>query len=299
MIANRILSRVARHDGLNFLLTNRIPRRLVSRWVGWISRSENPLVRDLSLWVWRRFTALDLADAEHVRFRSVHDCFTRRLRPGARVADPDPDVMTSPCDGIVGALGTVACGRALQVKGMDYALADLLGDAGHAAVFEGGTFVTLRLTSAMYHRFHAPYPCRATRVTHIFGDRWNVNPPALRRVRHLFCRNERAVVQTVLPGGQPVTLVAVAAILVSGIRLGFLPPFAPDRTRPTRRHYACDAGFAKGEEMGWFEHGSTIVLLAPPGCRPVRSLQEGARIRMGEPLLHWPDAALGTGAAPA
>lgn len=284
-----LLSRLARHDGLNFLLTNRIPRRLASQWVGRISHSENRLIRGLSLWVWRRFTELDLSDAAETRFRSMHECFTRRLQPGARPVDPDPEVLTSPCDAIVGAFGTVTAGRAYQVKGMDYTLADLLGDEAQAALFEGGSFVTLRLTSAMYHRFHAPGACRVMGVSHIFGDRWNVNPPALRRVRRLFCRNERAAVRTVLePGGQSVTLVAVAAILVSGIRLGFLPPFATETKRPTRRSYPCDVQFAKGAEMGWFEHGSTIVVLAASGIRPNLALQEGAHIRMGDPLLRLP-----------
>ena len=283
------LSRLARHDGLNFLLTNRIPRRLASQWVGRISRSENKLICGLSLWVWRRFTELDLSDAADPQFRSMHDCFTRRLRPDARPVDLDPDVLTSPCDAIVGAFGTVAAGQALQVKGMAYALTELLGDAAEAGSFEGGSFVTLRLTAAMYHRFHAPGACVVGGVTHIFGDRWNVNPPALRRVRRLFCRNERVAVRTVLePGGQSVTLVAVAAILVSGIRLGFLPPLATDGGRPTLRRYACNSRFAKGAEMGWFEHGSTIVVLAPAGIRPVPALQEGALIRMGQPLLRLP-----------
>lgn len=283
------LSRLARHDGLNFLLTNRIPRRLASQWVGRISHSENRQIRSLSFWVWRRFTELDLSDAAETRFRSMHDCFTRRLRPGARSVDPDPGVLTSPCDAIVGAFGTVVAGQAFQVKGMDYALADLLGDTMEAGSFEGGSFVTLRLTSAMYHRFHAPGACMVEGVTHIFGDRWNVNPPALRRVRRLFCRNERVAVRTVLEtGGQSVTLVAVAAILVSGIRLGFMPPFATDARRPTLRRYACNARFAKGAEMGWFEHGSTIVVLAPAGIQPVPNLQEGAHIRMGQPLLRMP-----------
>ena len=283
------LSRLARHDGLNFLLTNRIPRRLASQWVGRISHSENKLICGLSLWVWRRFTELDLSDAADTQFRSMHDCFTRRLRPDARPVDLDPDVLTSPCDAIVGAFGMVAAGQALQVKGMAYALTDLLGDEAEAGSFEGGSFVTLRLTAAMYHRFHAPGACVVEGVTHIFGDRWNVNPPALRRVRRLFCRNERVAVRTLLePGGQSVTLVAVAAILVSGIRLGFLPPLATDGGRPTLRRYACNSRFAKGAEMGWFEHGSTIVVLAPAGIRPVPTLQEGALIRMGQPLLRLP-----------
>ena len=283
------MSKLARNDRLNFVLTNRIPRRLASQWVGRISRSENRLVRAVSLWAWRRFTDFDLADAERTQFRSMHDCFTRRLKPGARPIDSDPAVLTSPCDAIVGAFGMVADGQALQVKGMDYALADLLDDADHAATLEGGSFVTLRLTSAMYHRFHAPHDCRVQQVRHVFGDRWNVNPPTLRRVTRLFCRNERVVIRAVLSAsGQPLTLVAVAAILVSGIRLTFLP-LGTDGRPSTRRSYGCDAALAKGAEMGWFEHGSTIIVLAPKGLLVTDALREGDRIRMGQKLLRLSD----------
>ncbi len=293
MIRGAMSSRVlAGRDTLNFWLTNRIPRRLASVWVGGVSRSRNRVVCAAALWTWRRFTRLDLSDAEHTRFGSMHDCFTRRLKPGARPVDPDPAVVTSPCDAIVGAFGTVAHGQALQVKGMPYDLADLLGDAAAAAALEGGSFVTLRLTSAMYHRFHAPHDGRVDQVRHIAGDRWNVNPPTLRRVRRLFCRNERVVVRTVLSAnGQPLTLVAVAAILVSGIRLGFLT-LAGGRW-PIQRSYACDVGVTKGGEMGWFEHGSTIVVLAPKAFRITAALREGERIRMGEALLRIPDNAGG------
>jgi phosphatidylserine decarboxylase len=272
-------------DTLNFLVTNFIPRRLASRWVGWISHSENPLICAVSLWLWRRFTVIDLTDAAHVDFRSMHDCFTRRLKPGSRPIDPDPAMVSSPCDAIVGASGTIVDGRALQVKGMDYALAELLDDPERAAALEGATFVTLRLTSAMYHRFHAPYDLTVRQVRHVYGDCWNVNPPTLRRISRLFCRNERVVVRTELHDGQPLTLVAVAAILVSGIRLGFLP-LEMDGQRPVRRGYDCDVALAKGDEMGWFEHGSTIIVLAPAGMRLADGVREGDRIRVGQALLH-------------
>jgi phosphatidylserine decarboxylase len=272
-------------DRLNFVVTNYIPRRLAGRLVGWISHNENKVVCAVSLFVWRCFTDLDLSDAEHRRFRSMHDCFTRRLRPGARAVDPDPAVAVSPSDAIVGAFGVVEAGRAMQVKGMDYMLADLLDDPAAAAALEGGIFVTLRLTSAMYHRFHAPADCRVAQVRHIFGDCWNVNPPTLQRVSRLFCRNERVVIRSVLAGnGQALTLVAVAAILVSGIRLGFLPLGGADGA-PVRQSRDCDAVLAKGEEMGWFEHGSTIIVLAPKGAAVVGGLRTGERIRMGQPLL--------------
>ncbi len=289
MMIRRALSKLARNDRLNFVLTNHIPRRLAGWWVGRISRSENRLVCAVSLWVWRCFADLDLGDAERTRFRSMHDCFTRRLKPGARPLDLDPAVLVSPCDAIVGAFGTVTGGQALQVKGMDYALADLLDDADHAATLEGGSFVTLRLTSAMYHRFHAPHDCRVEQVRHVFGDCWNVNPPTLRRVRRLFCRNERVVVRAALSAsGRPLTLVAVAAILVSGIRLSFLP-LGTDGRLPIRRRHGCDAALAKGAEMGWFEHGSTLIVLAPRGLAVADTVREGDRIRMGQRLLRLPN----------
>jgi phosphatidylserine decarboxylase len=273
-------------EDVNFLLTNRVPRRTLTRFTGWFSRIEQPLIRDLSLRVWGFFADLDLSDAREARFRSLHACFTRELKPGARPVDADPSILTSPCDAIVGASGQVRDGQVLQVKGFPYALADLLGDETHAAGFRDGCYVTLRLTSSMYHRFHAPHDLRVTSVSHFPGDAWNVNPATLKRVERLFCRNERAVIRALLsPSGHPLTLVPVAAILVAGIRLRFLEL----GSRSSRqRIFPCDATLAKGEEMGWFEHGSTIVVFAPAGFHLHESLREGRTIRAGQPLMRLP-----------
>ena len=288
MTLRTTLRGVAANEDLNFLLTNRIPRRLATRLGGWVSRIEHPWVRDLSIWAWRLFTDLDLSDAATTGFPSLHACFTRELRPGARPIDPDPDTLVSPCDAIVGAHGAVAGTRLFQVKGLGYDLAALIGDAALAEAFRDGTYVTLRLTSAMYHRFHAPHACRVESVRYIWGDTWNVNPIALKRVEALYCRNERAALRLQLDGsGALVLLVPVAAILVAGLRLRFLDA---DLRAGGTRTLACDAALGKGEEMGWFEHGSTIVVLAPPGFTPCEGLTEGRRIRMGEPLLRLPSA---------
>jgi phosphatidylserine decarboxylase len=277
--------KIVQQDDLNFLLTNYIPRRTLTRFMGWFSRIEQPLIRDLSLSVWKFFADLDLSEARQTRFRSMHDCFTRTLKDGARPVETDPAIVVSPCDAIVGACGTVTGGEVLQVKGFPYALDDLLGDADHAAVFRNGSYVTLRLTSSMYHRFHAPHDCRVESVVHFPGDTWNVNPVTLKRVQRLFCRNERAVIRTRLAAtGQPMTLVPVAAILVAGIRLRFLD-IALRSPQGVRRAFPCDASVRKGEEMGWFEHGSTIILLAPEGFRLCDEVREGMTIRAGQSLL--------------
>jgi phosphatidylserine decarboxylase len=261
---------------------------MLSRFMGWFSRIEQPLVRDISLRMWGFFADLDLSDARQTRFRSMHDCFTRVLKDGARPVEMDPGILVSPCDAIVGAAGAVEDGQVLQVKGYGYALDDLFGDSGHAATFRNGCYVTLRLTSSMYHRFHAPYDCRVCSVSHFPGDTWNVNPVALKRVERLFCKNERAVIRTRLSGsGHALTLVPVAAILVAGIRLRFLD-MAPRSVPPERRTFACDTRLRKGEEMGWFEHGSTIILFAPNGFQLCDDVREGMTIRCGRPLLRLP-----------
>jgi phosphatidylserine decarboxylase len=290
MTIRGLIAGIVRHENLNFLLTNRIPRRLLTRFIGWFSRIEQPLVRDLSIAVWRAFSDLDLAEAKKTGFRSMHECFTRELKAGARPITGDPSVLVSPCDAIVGASGRVAGTSLLQAKGFPYTLQDLLGDAGLVDACRDGIYVTLRLTSAMYHRFHAPHDCRVEQVTYISGDTWNVNPIALARVERLFCRNERAVLRTRLDGtGHVVTLVPVAAILVASIRLHFLDVLLHLGYRGPNV-VPCDAPLSKGEEMGWFQHGSTIIVFAPDGFTVCEGVQQGHRIRMGEPLLRLPSA---------
>ena len=270
-------------EELNFLLTNRIPRIALTRFMGWFSRIEQPLVARLSLAAWRAFADLRLGEARKPRFSSLHDCFVRELKPGARPVDPDPAVLTSPCDAIVGASGRVAGSVAFQAKGFPYSLLDLFGDAALAERFVDASYVTLRITSSMYHRFHAPHDCRAGPVTYFSGDTWNVNPPALARGERLFVKNERALIRTRLEAsGHEVLLVPVAAILVASIRLHFLEaPLNLAYRGPNL--IPCDARFAKGEEMGWFEHGSTILVFAPRGFTLLA--REGSVIRAGQPLM--------------
>jgi phosphatidylserine decarboxylase len=274
-------------EDLNFLLTNRIPRRLATQFVGWLSKVENPIVRDISIGIWRLFSDLDLSEAKKTHFKSMHDCFTRELKDGARPIDRDPAVLVSPCDAIVGACGRVADGILLQVKGLPYRLSELVADAAFEETYRNGRYVTLRLTASMYHRFHAPYDCTVEQVTAISGDTWNVNPIALKRIEKLFCRNERAVIRTRLPDGAIITLVPVAAILVASVRLHFLDLTLGMHYRGART-IPCNVELSKGEEMGWFEHGSTIIVFAPDGFEVAPGLSEGRRIRMGEPLLRLP-----------
>ncbi len=282
------LRRLAALDALNFLLTNRVPRVALTRAMGWYSAIPSPALTRVSLALWRLFSDIDLSDAEPRRYRSLQEVFTRRLVPGARAVDPDPGVLASPSDAIVGACGRVEGGLLLQAKGSAYRLAELLRSPAGEREFEGGVYVTLRLTSAMYHRFHAPHDLTVERVTYVSGDAYNVNPPALARVPGLFCRNERAVLRARLePGGHRIALVPVAAILVASIRLHCIDVLLHLRHRGPHE-WACRAPARKGEEMGWFEHGSTIIVFAPPGFELAPGIAPGQRLRMGQALMRLP-----------
>ena len=274
-----------RMERINFLITNRVPRRALTIFMGWFAKIEQPLVAAASIGIWRRFADLRLDEAKKERFASLHDCFIRELKPGARPVDPNPAILTSPCDGIVGACGRIDGVRVFQAKGYPYTLPELLGDPELARHYADGTYATIRITSSMYHRFHAPLDCRVRQVDYLSGDTWNVNPIALKRVEKLFCRNERAVIRIEwVPGGTQLLLVPVAAILVASIRLHFLDVLLHLRYGGLHR-MDCDASFRKGEEMGWFQHGSTIIVIAPPGFALRDGLVEGSEIRVGQALM--------------
>ncbi len=278
----RLIARLTDIESLNYAATNRLPRRSITRAMGWLSKVEQPLIAKASIAVWRTFCDVDLSDAAETRWPSMHACFIRRLRPGARTFVAQAHQVASPSDGMIVASGPITGDSIVQAKGRRYSIAELTGGEGDAYI--GGSFVTLRLTAGMYHRFHAPQDGRVDQVRYFPGDCFNVNPPALKRVDRLYCRNERATVRLRLNDGTPVLLVPVAAILVAAIRLTFLDTvrLLRERAEPIA---TCDAPLVQGEEMGWFEHGSTIVMLLPAPFGLAPGVQTGDRVRAGDVLF--------------
>jgi phosphatidylserine decarboxylase len=289
-IKNQI-QKILLQEDLNFLLTNRLPRRWLTQLMGRFSKIEQPQVRDLSIGIWKFFSDLDLSEAKKQQFSSMHDCFTRELKSGVRPLEQDDAVLSSPVDAMIGAEGRIQDGQVFQAKGFPYSLQDLLGPDENTDEWHDGSFVTLRLTSSMYHRFHAPYDCVIEKLRYFSGDTWNVNPIALKRVEKLFCKNERAYLRARLGGtgavaGQRIAIVPVAAILVASIRLHFLDVLL-HLGYAGPRSTECNAAFSRGQEIGWFQHGSTVIILAPAGYCLCQGLAQGTRVRMGQALLRW------------
>jgi phosphatidylserine decarboxylase len=280
------LARIFLQEDLNFLVTNRIPRRLATQLVGWLSTIDNPAFTRIAVSVWQWFAGdLGLTEAKAAEFRTIRDCFTRELKAGARPIDADPAVLVSPCDGIVGAMGWVRDAAMLQAKGLHYAIDDLLVDPAVVERHRNCQYVTLRLKSSMYHRFHAPCDARVTSVTYVSGDTWNVNPIALERVERLFCKNERAVIDLDTGvDGEALTLVAVASILVASLKIHAVDHILDLRHRG-RKTMSVDAPVAKGNELGYFQTGSTIIVLASGGLTLDPSIRPGHTVRVGAPLF--------------
>ena len=288
MTIREIFQKIGAQEDINFLLTNRIPRITLTHFMGWFSQRKHPWVRDASIAVWKFFADLDLSEAKKTSFDSLHDCFIRELKPGARTVNVEADAFTSPCDGIVGAMGRIENGRVYQAKGFPYTLDDLLGDKVDHHQWTDGVFMTIRITSSMYHRFHAPFDGQLQHVRYYAGDTWNVNPIALQRVEKLFCKNERACLKMVIGEAQhTIALVPVAAVLVASIRLHALDTLLHTRYAGPL-DMACEAHFVKGEELGWFQHGSTILVFVPKGFTIDPSIQEGTQIKMGQVLMRLP-----------
>jgi phosphatidylserine decarboxylase len=288
MKMKQLIQRITTQEDLNFLLTNRIPRITLTRFIGWWSQIKNPIIRDFSIGIWKFFSDLDLSEARKSKFDSMHDCFIRELIPGARTIDMRDHVLSSPCDAIVGECGAIDHTQVFQAKGFPYSLSSLMGFTPRTGELvesiKNGTYVTLRLTSSMYHRFHAPANATLTHVTHIAGDTWNVNPIALKRIEQLFCKNERAVLNFKISDGTPLIMVPVAAILVASLRLHAVNLlFHVDYEGPNE--IPCAIETYKGQELGWFQHGSTILVFVPKGFKLADGIQTGERIKMGQALL--------------
>jgi phosphatidylserine decarboxylase len=188
----------------------------------------------------------------------------------------------------VGAMGQIVDGQVYQAKGYPYSLAELLGPHESATEWQDGLFMTIRITSAMYHRFHAPYPGSIKHIRYFSGDTWNVNPIALKRVEKLFCKNERAFLDMQIQNGKyRIALVPVAAILVASIRIHGIDTVFHSRYKGAET-FTCDLNFEKGQELGWFEHGSTILVFVPKGFSFAAGMEEGTHLQVGKAIFNTP-----------
>lgn len=252
--------------------------RLAGRVAGW--PLPGPLQR-AEIRLFGRLVGVDFSEVRDPigRFTTLQDFFTRALQPGVRPVDPAPDAVVAPCDGVWGASGVVEQGTLLQLKGRPYSLAALLGDEQQARRFEGGPFATFYLSPRDYHRFHMPVDARPVHARYLPGGLFPVNSIGLRGVDGLFAENERVVTTFALPSGGRLAIAAVGATLVGKVRVAF-DDLTTQAGARAERHYADLPTYAKGEEWGRFEFGSSLVMVAGADTLGLDARPAGAPLRL-------------------
>jgi phosphatidylserine decarboxylase len=237
---------------------------------------------------------VDLDDYEvpDAGFATFDSFFTRALKPGRRPLDPEADALLSPADGRLEDAGPIEVGSKLRIKGREYSVGELLADRWAASLYAGGQFAVVYLSPRDYHRVHVPVDGHVRAVRHVPGTLFPVNSIGLTHIPRLFARNERVVVeqQSALHG--PITTVLVGAIGVGRISLSFEPELVTNDGRAFgERVYPGQEGPAlrRGDELGMFHLGSTVIVFTGPGAGLSLARRPGARVRMGEAL--WRRAA--------
>ena len=266
-----------------------------SALIGWGATKTVPhLLRPLAYRAFARAVGANLEEAELEldAYASFGDFFARRLRHGARAIDPDRHAIISPCDGVVAAVGTTDNGTLVQAKGRHYTLAELLASDTLARKFEGGAYVTIYLSPRDYHRVHTPYAGRVRAYGYVPGALWPVNPRVVSRVDGVFSRNERVVIELNCPELGEVALVMVGAAGVGNIVLhgrgdgsAADQPLSSARLRGAgeRHRMELDTPVARGDELGAFRLGSTVILVFGRD-RARLAVVEGQTLAFGEAI---------------
>lgn len=273
-----------------------------SALTGWsATRTVPPPLRRFAYRTFARAVGADLDEVELElgAYASLGDFFARRLRPGARVADAAPGAIISPCDGVIAARGTATAGAMVQAKGRNYQLAELVADPAFAGRLTGGTYTTIYLSPRDYHRVHAPVGARVLGYDYLPGALWPVNPRVAARRDGLLARNERVVIRLHAGALGYIAVVMVAASGVGNMQLA--SALATDgnpvdsvqwRTaREPRRVELSGVEVARGDELGMFRLGSTVVLVFEPGKAELAG-DLGQAVRFGQRI------GVGTGGAP-
>jgi len=243
-----------------------------------------------------RFTKLFDLDLSEVKlaspdgFATFNDFFVRELNEGARPVDSSADSLTSPVDGTLSIAGTLRSHAIIQAKGIDYSVSDLLAtDLDEADAFVDGNFATIYLAPYNYHRVHAPFDGELLAARYVPGDLFSVNNATAMHVKGLFQRNERLVMHFRTAYG-PAALVFVGALMVGSISTPWTGEIRPRKTGVVEALDLSRAATSvtKGDLLGWFNMGSTVILLLPPGAANwVDGIDSGKTLRLGEKIASF------------
>jgi phosphatidylserine decarboxylase len=276
-----------------FLLLQRIlPQHFLMTLVARIAEIRVRPIKDFLITSFVRIFEVDTTEARHPvpdGYLHFNDFFTRELKEGARPVDASPLSIVSPVDGILSAAGRIDGDALLQAKGIHYTLEDLLAtDLADAASFADGSFATMYLAPYNYHRVHSPLAGRLVAARYVPGHLYSVNQTTVELLPRLFTRNERLVCHFRTEAG-PLALIFVGALNVGSVSTPWTGRIRPRKTGVVddldTEAPGVSAVVEKGGMVGWFNMGSTVILLLPPdACAWRDDLVNGSKLRMGEPI---------------
>lgn len=283
-------------DRLFVLVQYILPQLLISRLAGMLADARPPAVAKNAVirWFIGRYgvNMSEAADENPASYESFNDFFTRALKPGLRPLAPGEDTIASPVDGTISQLGQVDQERVFQAKGQSFNLTELLGgDPERARPFVDGQFATIYLAPKDYHRIHMPLAGKLREMVYVPGRLFSVNPVTAAAVPRLFARNER-VVATFDTDAGPMAMVMVGAMIVGSVETRWAGVVAPTDGRrevavSDYRHLNPGTRYERGEEMGRFRLGSTVILVFPKGAsRWQKTLATQSVVRMGQAMGH-------------
>lgn len=275
------------HPKLFAALQYLTPQRALSRAAGWLAETRIKWIKDrFTRWFVDRYD-VDMTEAEEpdcTAYASFNDFFTRALKADARPIVEGDETIACPADGAVSQLGEIHNGRIFQAKGHDFSLLELVGgDPKTAAQFTGGHFATVYLSPKDYHRVHMPVSGTLKSMTYVPGQLFSVNDVTTQTVPRLFSRNERVVCIFDTAAG-PMAMVLVGAMIVASIETIWAGLVTPHKRRVRTTDYRDNQPIRleKGEEMGRFKLGSTVVMLfGADKVRWAESLGAESDVKMG------------------
>lgn len=268
-----------------------IPQHALSRLCAILANSKIPWLKNAMINKFIRIYGVDLSLAERQApqdYHSFNDFFTRRLKPLARPIHPVPSSLVSPADGVISQFGSIEEGTLLQAKGHRFKLSSLLTpECLYAEEFHRGDFVTIYLSPRDYHRVHMPISGRLRQMIYVPGKLFSVNQRTSEHVDNLFARNERVICVFDTQNG-PMIVILVGAMIVAGIHTRWAGRVAPSESNPITSQFYDDGVIQlnKGDELGHFELGSTVIVLLPQGSQMVweQSAAVGQWCAMGSAL---------------
>ncbi|NUM34280.1 MAG: phosphatidylserine decarboxylase [Candidatus Brocadiae bacterium] len=273
---------------IRYIILKILPKNLLSRIIGYFAERKLPACF-VRLWIkiFQKIYKIDMKEVETASYKNFNEFFTRSLKKEARPIDGNPQSIVSPVDGVIGCFGKIENNTLFQAKGISYSLQHLVVNQEYAALFQNGLYITLYLSPRHYHRIHCPVAGSLEELFYIPGTLYPVNSFAVKNIPALFTLNERLISLIETPQAGKVAVIKVGATVVGKIKVVYdtLESNQGKKNVVSKKYQGIS--LEKGQELGRFQMGSTVILLFSNPQIAFSGLETGKEVRFGEKIATW------------